>query len=87
MGTDSTTNDAFPVAVRLFRTLRRSARPLTSRELSLMVNVDELHVLRWLASMMAPQYVQYDPETQRYRMERRQPRPRGEVGKSHPVAA
>ena len=31
-----------------------------------MADVDELYVLRWPASMMAAQYVKYDPEAQRY---------------------
>ena len=45
MDNHSTTNRTFHIAVRLFRTVRRSPGPLTSGELAAMVNVDELHVL------------------------------------------
>ena len=72
MDNHSNTKGAFHIAVGLFRAVRRSSNPLTSGELAAMVEVDELYVLKWLSSMMARDYVKYDPETERYYMKPRQ---------------
>ena len=52
----------------IFRVLH-NAGPCTSDELASHTGLNHRYVLKWLRSMVASEYVEYDPETDKYRME------------------
>ena len=52
----------------MFRALR-DAGPCTSDDLAARTGLNQRYVLEWLRAMVASEYVEYDPESDRYRME------------------
>jgi SAM-dependent methyltransferase len=52
----------------IFKAMAQAGAPLTVEELAQRTGLQERYLREWLGSMVAAQYVDYDPKTQRYRL-------------------